>query len=104
MEGSRNIIGKETLGKFFYDLAKIAFTALVAGGIIQALSESGNHAYWALAIFGIVATYVLALIFNIKKDIIMEALIVIFIFIIAFGIGFIIWMNSKPGKDWLKNL
>ena len=34
----------------------------------------------------------------------MEALIVIFILIIAFGIGFIIWMNSKSGKNWLKNL
>ena len=60
-ETDGNSKGRETLGIFFYDLAKIAFTALVAGGIIQALSEGNGHAYWALAVFGLVATYVLAL-------------------------------------------
>lgn len=29
-------IGRETLGKFFYDLAKIVFTGLVVGGVISA--------------------------------------------------------------------
>ena len=34
----------------------------------------------------------------------METLIIIFLLIIAFGVCFLIWMNTKPGKKWLKNL
>lgn len=35
--------GRETLGKFFYDLAKITFTALVAGNLVSlfVLGENG---------------------------------------------------------------
>ena len=32
-------LGRETLGKFFYDLAKIAFTALVVGSIVSVTAE-----------------------------------------------------------------
>ena len=34
----------------------------------------------------------------------MNYLITLFLICMLFGIGFIIWMKSKPGKKWLANL
>lgn len=34
----------------------------------------------------------------------MEALITLFSVMVVFGIGFLIWMNTKAGKKWLANL
>lgn len=57
-------IGREKLGSFFYDLAKIVFTTMVAGSIVTMVSGQLKPAlYWSVA-FGIVATYVLAQIGN----------------------------------------
>lgn len=35
----REKLSREILGKFFYDLAKIAFTALVVGSIVSVVTE-----------------------------------------------------------------
>jgi len=34
----------------------------------------------------------------------MDYLIALFIICMVFGIAFIIWMKSKPGKKWLASL
>ena len=34
----------------------------------------------------------------------MNYLIGVFVICMVFGIGFIIWMKSKPGKKWLASL
>lgn len=38
-------IGRETLGKFFYDLAKIVFTGLVVGGAFSLVTEQNVRGY-----------------------------------------------------------
>lgn len=38
-------IGRETLGKFFYDLAKIVFTGLVIGGAFSLVTEQNVRGY-----------------------------------------------------------
>lgn len=55
-------LSKETLGKFFYDLAKIAFTALVVGSIVSVVSEQKTTEYTILTLIGILVTCALALI------------------------------------------
>lgn len=57
-------IGREKLGSFFYDLAKIAFTTLVAGGIVTMVSGQLKLALWWLLAVGVGGTYVLAQIGN----------------------------------------
>lgn len=69
--------GCETLGKFFYDLAKITFTALVAGNLVSFRLHC-FHLLWPLVTF--------------------------FAVICVICIGIIIWMYTKRGKKWLKNL
>ena len=53
--------GRETLGKFFYDLAKITFTALVAGNLVS-LSVLGEMEYWILLAIGVISTSLLSFI------------------------------------------
>ncbi len=48
----------ETLGKFFYDLAKITFTALVIGSIVSAATEQNKSEYYLLIGIGIFVTYI----------------------------------------------
>lgn len=38
-------IGRETLGKFFYDLGKIVFTGLVVGGAFSLVTEQNVRGY-----------------------------------------------------------
>ena len=38
-------ISRETLGKFFYDLAKTSFAAMVAGGAVSFFTSSNNELY-----------------------------------------------------------
>lgn len=53
-------LGRETLGKFFYDLAKIAFTALVVGSIVSVTTEQKKLEYWLLIGIGLITTFVFA--------------------------------------------
>lgn len=53
--------GRETLGKFFYDLAKITFTALVAGNLVS-LFVLGEMEYWILLAIGVISTSLLSFI------------------------------------------
>lgn len=55
-------LSKETLGKFFYDLAKIAFTALVVGSVVSVVIEQRKTEYALLITIGALTTYVFALI------------------------------------------
>lgn len=49
---------RETLGKFFYDLAKISFTALVIGSIVSVATQQEKSEYWLLILIGVFATYI----------------------------------------------
>ena len=53
-------LGRETLGKFFYDLAKIAFTALVVGSIVSVTTEQKKLECWLLIGIGLITTFVFA--------------------------------------------
>lgn len=57
-------LSHETLGKFFFDLAKIMFTALVVGSIMSVVSEEGKPEYYILIVLGIFSTYILSYIGN----------------------------------------
>ena len=52
----------ETLGKFFFDLAKIVFAALVIGSVASIMSDHDKTEYWILIAIGSFVTYVFALI------------------------------------------
>ena len=49
---------RETLGKFFYDLAKISFTALVVGSVVSVATQQEKVEYWILILIGIFVTYI----------------------------------------------
>ena len=53
-------ISRETLGKFFYDLAKTSFAAMVAGGAVSFFTSSNNQLYWLLLLIGAFSTIVFA--------------------------------------------
>lgn len=53
-------VSRETLGKFFYDLAKLTFAAMVVGGTISWFSDSENSYYWMLLLIGLVSTVLLS--------------------------------------------
>lgn len=46
-------ISREILGKYFYDLSKLSFGAMVLGVVVPWFSETGNSTYWALLLIGI---------------------------------------------------
>lgn len=58
----REKLSRETLGKFFYDLAKIAFTALVVGSIVSVVTEQKKFEYWILIAIGSLVTYIFSII------------------------------------------
>ena len=54
-------MGREQLGKFFYDLAKVCFTSMVIGSIVLMFtSDDFNLSLIPLNTIGIMATYYLA--------------------------------------------
>lgn len=62
-------LSRETLGKYFYDLSKLTFGALVLGGIISLITASLTWGYIILITFGCFASFILAYIgFNILKS------------------------------------
>ena len=52
---------RETLGKYFFDLSKLVFTAMVLGIIIPWISDTENVNYWIVFGVGILCTILLAL-------------------------------------------
>ncbi len=58
----REKLSRETLGKFFYDLAKIAFTALVVGSIVSVVTEQKKFEHWILIAIGSLVTYIFSII------------------------------------------
>lgn len=61
-------ISRETLGKFFYDLAKLIFTTMVLVGTVSLIVEETKIQHWALLGCGVFATYIFAYIgYNILK-------------------------------------
>lgn len=60
----REKTSRETLGKFFYDLAKANFTTFVAGSILTMVATDKylDVATWCLLSFGIFSTVWLAII------------------------------------------
>lgn len=61
---AKRSLGQETLGKFFYDLAKIVFTALVIGSIMIIVTDVTRIEYYIVTAVGLIATYSLAFIGN----------------------------------------
>lgn len=51
---------RENLGKFFYDLAKITFTALVVGSVVSLSSTSNVTVNVWLIILGVFSTFILS--------------------------------------------
>lgn len=57
-------IRKESLGKFFYDLAKLTFVAIVLGEMLVLQKDISDFMSWYMICVGILQTYILAYIGN----------------------------------------
>lgn len=55
---------RESLGKFFYDLAKVAFAGLVVGGIAPLYNYTDDAGNWYKVFAGVVFTSIFAWIGN----------------------------------------
>lgn len=55
-------ISRENLGKFFYDLAKVTYTAMVVGGVVILFSDTMKVETFFMVSIGIIATSFLALV------------------------------------------
>lgn len=55
---------RENLGKFFYDLAKVAFAGLVVGGVAPLYANMDNSDNWYVVFAGTVFTIIFAWIGN----------------------------------------
>ena len=58
LNGKLEKTSRETLGKFFYDLAKISFTALVVGSVVSVATQQEKVENWVLILIGIFVTYI----------------------------------------------
>lgn len=64
----REKLSRETLGKFFYDLAKLAFTAMVLGSVVSLFSKDSEAGQIILLLCGTIVTTIFAYIgYNILK-------------------------------------
>lgn len=52
-------VRRETLGKYFYDLAKVSFTAMVVGGAVAWISDSNRSDSITLLLLGTITTIAL---------------------------------------------
>lgn len=58
----RERVSKETLGKFFYDLSKLSFAALVIGSVASVVINKNNiDSYIIMSIGAFVTSYLLIL-------------------------------------------
>ena len=53
-------VSRETLGKYFYDLSKLSFGAMVLGVVVPWFSDADNDKYWILLAIGLFTTTFLA--------------------------------------------
>lgn len=53
-------VSRETLGKFFYDLAKTSFTVMVAGSAVSFFTDKVQTTYWLLLATGVFVTTIFA--------------------------------------------
>lgn len=53
-------VSRETLGKFFYDLAKTSFTVMVAGSAVSFFTDKEQTPYWLLLATGVFVTTIFA--------------------------------------------
>lgn len=60
----RDLSRRENLGKFFYDLAKVAFAGLVVGGVAPLYANMDNSDNWYVVFAGTVFTIIFAWIGN----------------------------------------
>lgn len=51
---------REIPGKYFYDLSKLSFGAMVLGVVVPWFSESDKESYWLLLLIGLFTTASLA--------------------------------------------
>ena len=64
----RDKVSRETLGKFFYDLAKLVFTAMALVGGVSLIVEEPQAKQGVLLATGMLLTYIFAAIgYNILK-------------------------------------
>ena len=57
-------ISRENLSKFFYDLAKLTFAAIVLGEMLVLQKDMADPMSWYMICVGILQTYILAYIGN----------------------------------------
>ena len=48
---------KDVLGKFFFDLAKLVFTAMVLVAAVSLIIDETSSKHWVLLVSGILTTY-----------------------------------------------
>ena len=60
MRKERDKVRRETLGKFFFDLAKLVFAAIVLGEILLLQENVFDKSCWAMIIIGLSTIYSLA--------------------------------------------
>ena len=58
----KNKFRKETLGKFFYDLAKLSFAGLAIGWIMQITENQSSMVYVIILLLGVSFTIIFSLI------------------------------------------
>lgn len=97
---------KGNIAKYFLDLSKLTFVALVLGGITPFYTNNDTSVNWYVLIAGTVLTIVLAKIGNriLKQEVTMTMLGAIFTVGSIISAIFLAWTYTKPGKKWLKNL
>ena len=57
-------ISRETLGKFFYDLAKLTFAGVVICGVIPLYKNPNDFSQWVMLITGLGGTGMIAVCAN----------------------------------------
>lgn len=51
---------RDTLGKFFFDIAKLTFAAMVLGGVVALTTGEGGNGGWPLMAVGLIVTAIFA--------------------------------------------
>lgn len=51
---------RDTLGKFFFDIAKLTFAAMVLGGVVALITGEGGDSGWLLMLVGLAVTSIFA--------------------------------------------
>ena len=103
----RDKIRRETLGKFFFDLAKLVFAAIVLGEILLLQENVFDKSCWVMIMTGLSVTYSLAWLGNKilkEKNMILNPLSALFLVVGVITGLFIAWLYTKPGKKWLDEL